>query len=105
MNLFNKEKDLILRILNFVLIVVLLISITVLFNGFVNLLVKEPRLTEEQYETKNCVKLEDTNCENNYNMYIEDLSNNDIRYKKQILTSFLITITVTLQLILLNKKK
>lgn len=102
MILFNKEKDLILRILNLSLIVAILISITVLFNGFINLVIKEPALPYTQYENQNCTKTE--KCEISYKAYLHDLNNTDISYKKQVFTSFLITITISALLIILNKK-
>ena len=54
MHLFSKEKDLIHRVANLILILWLVIAIFIMYNSFINTIIKEPILTYDEYKIENC---------------------------------------------------
>ena len=54
MNLFSKEKEIILKIINAILVVWILIASVVIVNNLVYIVVKDPEITYEEYKLVNC---------------------------------------------------
>ena len=59
MNLFNKEKEFVLKLINGILLIWIIIAIVIVFSNIVNLLVKDPELTYDEYKIVNCVQSPD----------------------------------------------
>ncbi len=59
MNLFNKEKEFVLKLINGILLIWIIIAIVIVFSNIVNLLVKDPELTYDEYKIVNCVQSTD----------------------------------------------
>lgn len=103
MSLFNKEKELILKITNGILLIWFLAAIVLSFNNAISLLVDKPSKETEIARCKsNCID-EDTakcDCENAYGYDYDD------RYEKiSMYTSFANVVVVGSTLYLLNRKK
>ncbi len=110
MNLFNKEKDLIHRIANLVLLLWLIISITVFYVNVVNNFFTESFLDFEDYETVNCYymykeDLDEEFCKRQYQDYLR-YSKTDISTRKKIIFNSLGSVLIVSgALYMLNKKK
>lgn len=59
MNLFNKEKEFVLKLINGILLIWIIIAIVIVFSNIVNLVVKDPELTYDEYRIVNCVQSPD----------------------------------------------
>lgn len=115
MNLFSKQKDLILRITNLVLIIGFIISLIIFYNGFVNLAFSNKVKTYSVYKKESCtcsvsedvcsIGEEETDCENQYELYKEDFESDKVEYKKRMISSALSSVTVGTAIYLLNKEK
>lgn len=115
MYLFRKEKDLILRITNLVLLIGFIVSLIVFYSGFVNLAFTNKLKTYIVFKEENCtcsvsegicsIGQEEEECQNKYELYKEDFKTDNIVYKKRIISSALSSITVGLTIYLLNKEK
>lgn len=108
MSLFNKEKDLILKVTNLVLLLWLIGSITIFYINIIDIIMPRPLMTYDEYKGINCeYKAFDNkeNCQEYYNSYKK--SNETDTYDKQkiVLTSFGSVVIVTITLYFLNKKK
>ncbi len=109
-NLFNKDKELILKITNGILVIWLIGSIIFTGNNIVNLLIREPELTYNQYELKYCVNKEDAEnndqyCQRMYDSFMLTEKDNIYYQKRNLYTSIINIIAVGTGLLLLNKKK
>lgn len=115
MHLFDKKKDLILRITNLVLLIGLIVSLIVFYSGFVNLVFNNKIKTYAVFKNDSCdcsvsngVCLEgeeETECENKYAIYEDDTKMDNVRYKRVIISSALSSITIGITIYLLNKEK
>jgi Na+-translocating ferredoxin:NAD+ oxidoreductase RnfG subunit len=112
MNLFSKERDLIQRIANLVLILWLVAAIFVFYSSLVNIVIQKPMLTFEEYQIQNCSKYvpndesDDTDfCEKQYAQY--KISNKDDNYydKKSIVNALGNVVIVGTFLYFLNRRK
>ncbi|MEG2311618.1 MAG: hypothetical protein RSB72_02850 [Bacilli bacterium] len=54
MNLFGKEKEFVLKLINGIMLIWVIIATVVIFSNIVNLLVKDPALTYDDYRVVNC---------------------------------------------------
>ena len=106
---FNKDKDLILKITNAVLIIWILGACTVLYVNVSNLIFKEKASSFEIYKTRYCYYEKETSeentCELDYQNYIYYRDNEDYNNKKQLFIAFGNIIIVKSVLLLLNRKK
>lgn len=91
MNLFNKEKDLIFRITNMVLVIWLVVGMVLFWTQLTNILIKEEKIEYELYSYKNCEyyyqnQTEDADelCMNNYENYSYYYDNNKNEDFKQL---------------------
>ncbi len=108
MNLFSKEKDLIHRIANLILVVWLVSAVFIFYSSFINLMIKEPVLSYDEYELEYCQKVSEEKedyCKNAYNNYKLTNQNNDLNSKKQLYHSLGNVIIVGVFLYLINKRK
>ncbi|MDD4188076.1 MAG: hypothetical protein PHX04_04925 [Bacilli bacterium] len=108
-NLFSKDKELILKITNGILIIWLLGALIFTGNSIVNLAVQKPDYSYQEYETIYCSnKYQEENenyCKNMYDNYLLSEKDN-IYYEKRILYTSIINIVVVGSAILfLNKSK
>lgn len=83
MNLFSKEKEFVLKLINGILLIWVIIATVIVFSNLVNLMIKDPKLTYEEYKIVNCVKEEDVNqaelnCREQYNAV--DINNRNQNY-------------------------
>jgi hypothetical protein len=106
MGLFRREKDLILKLTNLVLLLWLIGSITILYINVIDILLPRPLMTYDEYKISNCVYNVDQseeNCQSQYSTY-KTYNKTDV-YSKQkiILTSIGSVIIVTGALFALNK--
>ncbi|NLL44944.1 MAG: hypothetical protein GX247_04705 [Mollicutes bacterium] len=108
MNLFNKEKDLILKVTNLVLLLWLIGSITIFYINLVDVIMPKPLMTYDEYRSIHCEYKTFENkeeCQTFYNSYKKANENSVYRKQKIILTSLGSVIIVSATLYLLNKKK
>lgn len=116
MIMFDKNKDIILRILNLVLIVWFLVAVVLLYSGSINLIANKPKMNYGTYRNEECGKCtdklcsemllsSDTDCKSQYTYYIDNLDIEHNGYIKQVCSSFMTSITVGATLYLLNKKQ
>ncbi len=104
--MFNREKDLVLKVVNLILILWLMGSIIYLYSTVVNVIIKEPKLTYEEFELNSCNKYdEDTNC---LEMYEKDkiyYKDNDKQDLKNILIASGNIILVSSTIYILNRER
>src|SRR5690554_42845 len=104
MNLFNQNKDLMARINNFIFVLWLVIAVVAFYRGFVDLVLKEPYLNYQEYETTNCLKddADDTICHDDYLHYQVTRRNNDYQARKTLINALGNMIIVGVALYSLN---
>ncbi|NLL44945.1 MAG: hypothetical protein GX247_04710 [Mollicutes bacterium] len=112
MHLFSKEKDLIHRVANLILILWLVIAIFIMYNSFINTIIKEPILTYDEYKIENCGQYIPKNeyddedfCPSQYEQYKFSRKNNEYYNKKNLINSLGNVIIVGTFIFLLNKKR
>lgn len=112
MNLFGKERDLIHRIANLVLILWLVGAIFICYSSFVDMIVKEPLLTLDEYKVEYCGKyvpaeeLDNVDsCNKQYEQY--KISGRDSNYynKKNLVNALGNVLIVGTFLYFLNRKQ
>lgn len=108
MNMFRKEKDLILKLTNLVLLLWLIGSITVLYVNVVDIFMPNPVMTYNEYKGSSCaydLDESEESCQSQYNSY-KSYSQTDVYSKKKIIfTSIGSVIIVTGALYALNRNK
>lgn len=108
MNLFKREKDLILKLTNLVLLMWLIGSITVLYVNIVDLVMPTPIMTYDEYKNANCLYDPDqteNDCQTQYTSYKSYNKTDTYNKKKIIFTSIGSVIIVSGALYALNRKK
>lgn len=109
MNLFSKDKEIILKITNGILLIWFLGAIIFTGNNLINTLVKEPKLTYNEYKLKYCInKNEETNedyCTNMFDNFQLTNKDNDFYLKRNLYTSLINVIVVGSALFFINRKK
>lgn len=105
MNLFNKEKELILKITNAILIIWIIAAACFTVNNIVELSFEDDLYAYEEYELLNCT---DDNIEVNEckSMYLQEKVYNDnsrISYTKGLIISISIIVIVSGTIFILNK--
>lgn len=107
MNLFSKEKGIILSLLNAVLIIWILGAIISTIYNLTPLLVRDHVYTYEEYEIMNCDLDYETEeeCKESYIYYELDTKYLDPEYKRSIIISVSNIILVSTTLVILNKNK
>ncbi|MDD2505314.1 MAG: hypothetical protein PHF21_03470 [Bacilli bacterium] len=107
MNLFSKDKELILKITNAILLIWFLSAIIFTSNNIVNMIIKEPVLTFEQYKSKYCSKRlldEDQDyCQSEYNHNVLNKEDDIFRQKKYLFTSIIATAVPGLGMFFINR--
>lgn len=108
MNLFEKEKDWILKITNAVLLFWLLGAIIVTFNFVLDVAYTEPVMTYEEYSEAYCSYYDENvsvnNCEKDY-ANNANYSDSDYDKTKNLIISIGNVVIVSVFLSLLNRKK
>lgn len=111
MNLFSKEKDLIHRIANLVLILWLVGAIFVCYSSFINMIIKKPVLSLEDYQVEYCSKARPAEeidsidyCDKQYEQYKITSKDNDYFEKKNLINALGNVFIVGTFLYFLNKK-
>ncbi len=115
MNLFSKEKEIIFKITNAVLLIWLIASIVFVATSIIELVLKEPirEYTFEEYKSTNCIykdsDLSDEEsaalCLTNYNDYKFNSENNDYYKWRTLYISIANVIIVGGFLYFINRKK
>lgn len=115
MDLFNKEKELIFKITNAVFLIWLVAAVTIFIASGIRLIVEEPRLTYEEYETVNCRFFKENQdltdeeaeerCRSNYESENVQRKNDDYYQKISLYTAGGSVIVVGAALFLMNRKK
>ena len=111
MNLFSKDRDIIHRINNLVLIVWLVIAIFFFYSSFVDLFIKMPVLTYEEFEVSHCnvkdpkIPTNNDNCQDSYKKYKLSEKDQDYYAIRTLINSAGNMVIVGLSLFLLNKNK
>ena len=115
MFLFNKEKEIILRITNAILLIWLVAAIVFTASSVIELTLKEPvrKYTYEEYKAINCVvvdgtltdKANDQLCLNQYNDYEWNNKNSNYYKFKTLYISLANVVIVSGVIFFLNKEK
>ena len=109
MGLFDKEKDLILKLTNLVLLVWLISAITFFHISLVDIIWPTPSMEYSEYEGIYCnIKEpynEHDNCLKNYEYYRDAEEKKVVNRKKSLIMSAGNIMIVSAGIILLNKKK
>ncbi len=106
MLLFNKEKDIVHRFFNLVIVVWFIIAIVVLYSNCVDLIIKKPLPSYKRFEAINCLNISDKeSCERRYESEKLMIKRNEFNNKKTIIMSLGNVIIVSTALYLLNRKK
>lgn len=111
MNLFSKEKDIIHRIANLIIILWLVIAIFIMYNSFVNIVVKDPLLTYDEYQIEYCGQYipndqydDEDFCPSQYEQYKFSKRYDKYNNKKSLINSAGNVIVVGIFIFFLNKK-
>jgi hypothetical protein len=111
MNFFSKERDLVHRIANLILILWLVISIFICYSSLIDIFVKKPLLNYEEYKVQSCGKYVPTEdrddidyCEQQYEQYKINDKNENYNDKKSLINAIGNVIIVSTFLFLLNRK-
>lgn len=111
MNLFSKEKDIIHRIANLIFILWLVIAIYYTYTNFINIIIKEPLLTYNEYQIAYCGKYipndehdDEDFCPIQYKNYKFSKKNDSYYNKKRLIKWTGNIIIVGSFIIILNKK-
>ncbi len=110
MYLFDRKKDLILKITNLVLCLWLIASVTILYVNILDYFMEEPEMTYEQYKALNCYYGKEIDdevdfCESQYQNYLSYSKTDDFNKKKKLFISFGSVAIVSGTLYFLNKRK
>ncbi len=107
MNLFAKEKGIVLSVLNAVLLIWFLVAIIITISNFTVLIIKDHNYSYEEYEVTYCdfnyESKED--CKDNYVSYELEEKNLNIGQKRNIIISLSNVFLITGTIWLLNKDK
>lgn len=106
LNLFGKEKELILKITNAILIIWIVAALCFMVSNLATIFIKDENIAYEYYEKLYCIdNQEKGECEELYLGYV-DSQNDDIVYEKRsAIICFLNVIIVSGFIIGLNKNK
>ncbi|MDD3048566.1 MAG: hypothetical protein PHQ89_01060 [Bacilli bacterium] len=99
MRVFNKEKDLIHRIANLILIIWLLISILSVYSTLVSIIFND--IKYQSYKADNCIK-EVSECKTKYEEYYY-INNSEVNNKRNLFTYIGMTLIVGTSFYLINK--
>ncbi|MDD2377418.1 MAG: hypothetical protein PHD10_01975 [Bacilli bacterium] len=113
MILFSKDKEIIFKITNAILLIWLIAAIVIATNSMIKMVVKEPTFTYEEYKYDNCGYLKndlqgestEEDCEISYNRYKNSLKNSDYYEKITLYTSIANVVIVGGTLFFINSKK
>lgn len=115
LSLFSKEKEIIFKITNAILLIWLIASIVFVASSIIELSVKEPvrEYTFEEYKVSNCIYKDDnvsdeeneTICLTQYNDYKFNSENKDYYKWRTLYVSLANVIIVGGFLIFINRKK
>jgi hypothetical protein len=107
LKLFSKEKELILKITNAILIIWLLASLCFVISNLATLIIKDIPITYSEYQNNYCTTEKEVskNCSSDYNNYIINNTNNYAYEKRSLVISIGITIITIGFIYGLNYKK
>jgi len=115
MNLFSKDKELIFKITNAILLLWLIGSLIFVCSSVIELVVKEPTYTYVEYKNNSCdfytedeslttADIEE-NCNNDYNIYKDSLDDNDYYKWISLYTAIANVLIVGGVIFFINKKE
>lgn len=116
MKLFAKEKDIVLKVINLILIVGAIISIIVMISTGINLINRPKILSYEEYAKEVCTidKLEnegsviqkevEESCKNYYIIEKKDIKDSNRINRNNFLISLSTTVVLLITIHILNKK-
>lgn len=81
MKLFNKDNDLIKRIMNLILVIWIIAGIVISYRSAVDLMFDYEAYTYEEYQTKYCIEEEDQICKQRFE---SDQNNRDREKRDQM---------------------
>lgn len=112
MILFSKDKEIIFKITNAVLLIWLLGALVFTCNNIIDLLVKAPQYTYNEYELENCGYLKDADggydqnsCRDAYDRYLLTEKNNDYYKKINLYTAIANVVIVGGTMFFINRRK
>ncbi len=120
MILFSKEKDLMLRITNLILLIGFIATLIIFYNGTVSLLFNNSLKSYAVFEEETCditpcdeedntcsineeTTEEELECQTIYDAYKEEYNSDKIIYEKRMIASALSAITVAFAIYFINK--
>lgn len=112
MILFSKDKEIIFKITNAILLIWLLGALVFTANNIIDLLVKKPEYTYNEYELENCSytkipnsETDEDYCQDSYDRYLLDRKNEDYYKKINLYTSIANVVIVGGTMFFINRKK
>lgn len=112
MILFSKDKEIIFKITNAVLLIWLLGALVFTCNNIIDLLVTKPEYTFKEYELENCSYLKEPSneidsdyCKDSYDRYLLDIKNDDYYKKINLYTSIANVVIVGGTMFFINRKR
>jgi len=107
MTLFNKEKDIVHRFFNLILVVWFIIAVVILYSGCVDLIMKKPLPSYKRFQTINCIEssVGEESCERRYEKEKLAIKRKEFNNKKTIVLSLGNVVIVSAALYLINIKK
>ena len=112
MILFSKDKEIIFKITNAILLIWLLGALVFTANNIIDLLVKKAEYTYNEYELENCSYLKESSnevdpdyCKDSYDRYLLDIKNDDYYKKINLYTSIANVVIVGGTMFFINRRK
>jgi len=112
MILFSKDKEIIFKITNAILLIWLLGALVFTANNIIDLLFKKAEYTYNEYELENCSYLKEPSievdpdyCKDSYDRYLLDIKNDDYYKKINLYTSIANVVIVGGTMFFINRRK
>lgn len=107
MNLFSKEKGLVLSLLNAVLVIWVIAATVVTISNLTNIFIKDFSYSYEDYKIVFCNSEYESeeDCQNYYKSHIIDLDGEIVYYKRNAIIAVSNVLLVSATLIILNTNK
>ncbi len=109
MDLFGKDKELVLKLINAVLVIWFIAATIISFNILLNLVVKEEKINFKDYKQVNCIYINEeyneTNCKEMYNSNRRENRSYMQDQKKSFAVGIFNIVIVGTTIYVLNRKK
>ncbi len=105
--MFGKEKDLIKRIMNLILVIWIIVATFIAYKSLVNLFLDNPKRTYSEYKQIHCLKEinKEAKCKREYEIYLLNQTKDQQQAIKVLINSAGNIVIIGTVLFLLNKKE